>query len=39
MEAPIVKDGGSNYLILRLQIWRLKIVNNLATNVSFFLPC
>ena len=34
MEAPIVKDGGSNY-----QRWRLQIVNNLATNPPFLLPC
>ena len=39
MEAPIVKDGGSNYQRLRLQIWRLQIVNNLATNPPFFLLC
>ena len=39
MEAPIVKDGGSNYQRWRLRIWRLKIVNNLATNLPFFLPC
>ena len=39
MEAPIIKDGGSNYQRWRLQIWRLKIVNNLATNPPFFLPC
>ena len=39
MEAPIVKDGGSNYQRWRLQIWRLQIVNNLATNPPFFLPC
>ena len=31
MEAPIVKDGGSNYQRLRLQI-----VKNLATNLPFF---
>ena len=39
MEAPIVKDGGSNYQRWRLQIWRLKIVKNLATNPPFFIPC
>ena len=39
MEAQIVKDGGSNYQRWRLQIWRLQIVNNLATNPPFFLPC
>ena len=39
MEAPIVKDEGSNYQRWRLQIWRLQIVNNLATNPPFFLPC
>ena len=36
MEAPIVKYGGSNYQRWRLQIWRLKIINNLATNPPFF---
>ena len=39
MEAPIIKYEGSNYQRWRLQIWRLKIVNNLATNPPFFLPC
>ena len=39
MEAPIVKDGGSNYQRWRLQIWRLQIVNNLTTNPPFFLLC
>ena len=31
MEAPIVKDGGSNYQRWRLQIWGLQIVNNLES--------